>query len=155
MGDDEAMRNAQVRRYSTVVTVVLIVLCNAVFLGGIWASGINLDDLVRTPEFFNPKSDVCLRLTWQRLNGTQDPVRLCSEWINLADPTGKAHLLDKETRVRQGADGRYYVDPGIRADYRLIGYVGFVGAVIVSGMLARRYLVSRYRGQLETAARLP
>jgi hypothetical protein len=154
MGDEEAMRNAKVRRYSTGVTVAMIVLCNAVFLAGIWASGINLDELVRTPDLFNPKSDVCLRLTWQRLTGAQDPVQLCSEWINLTDPTGKAHSLDKETRVRQGADGRYYLDPGIRADYRLMGYVAFVGMVIVFGMLARRYLVNRYRGQLEAAARL-
>ena len=152
MGDD-AMRNAQVRRYSTIVTVAMIVLCNAVVLAGIRLSGINLDELVKTPDFFNPKSDVCLRLTWQRLTGAQDPVRLCSEWINLADPTGKAHVLDKETGVRRGVDGRYYLDQGIRPDYRLMGYVGFVGTIIIFGMLARRYLVSRYRDRLEAAAR--
>ena len=152
MGDD-AMRNAQVRRYSTIVTVAMIVLCNAVVLAGIRLSGINLDELVKTPDIFNPKSDVCLRLTWQRLTGAQDPVRLCSEWINLADPTGKAHVLDKETGVRRGVDGRYYLDQGIRPDYRLMGYVGFVGTIIIFGMLARRYLVSRYRDRLEAAAR--
>ena len=155
VGNDEAVRNARVRRYSTVVTVALIVLCNAVLLAGIWFSGINLEQLVKTPDLFNPKSDICVRLTWQRLTGAQDPVRLCSEWINLADPTGKAHILDKETRVRQGADGRYYVDQNVQPDYRLVGYVGFVGMVTVLGMLARRYLVGRYRGRLEAAARLP
>jgi len=153
MSDDDAARNVLVRRYSTLVTVALIVLCNAVFLAGVWASGVNLEELIKTPDLFNPKSDVCLRLTWQRLTGVQDPVRLCSEWINLADQTGQAHTLDKNTRVRQGADGRYYIDPGIQADYRLMVYVGFVGMVILSGVLARRYLVSRYRGQLEAAAR--
>jgi hypothetical protein len=153
MSDNDAARNALVRRYSTVVTVALIVLCNAVFLAGVWASGVNLEELMKTPDLFNPKSDVCLRLTWQRLTGVQDPVRLCSEWINLADQTGQAHTLGKDTRVRQGADGRYYIDPGIQADYRLMAYVGFVGMVILSGVLARRYLVSRYRGQLEAAAR--
>jgi hypothetical protein len=33
-----------------------------------------------------------------------------------------------------------------------MGFVGFVAAVLVSGMLIRRYLVARYRLQLERAA---
>lgn len=154
MSGDDASQHALVRRFSTAVTVALIVFCNAVFLFGVWASGVNLDELVKTPDFFNPKSDVCLRLTWQRLAGASDPVRLCSEWINLADSSGRAHVLDKNTRVRQGADGLYYVDPGIRADYRLMGYVGFVGAVMMLGIAARRYLVGRYRLHLESSARI-
>lgn len=149
---DEASRNARVRRFSSGVTWVLIVLCNVVFLVGIWVSGVNLDELVKTPDLFNPTSDICLRLTWQRLTGAPDPVRLCSEWINLSDPTGKPHLLDKEMKVRQGADGQYYFDRGIQADYRLMAFVGFVAAVIMSGLVIRRYLVSRYRLQLELAA---
>jgi hypothetical protein len=47
------------------------------------------------------------------------------------------------------------VDHGIKADYRLVGFVGFVAAVIVFGMLMRRYLVNRYRLQLELAASRP
>lgn len=149
---DEMSRNARVRRFTSRVTLALIVLCNAVFLIGMRVSGVNLDELVKAPDIFNPKSDICLRLTWQRLTGAPDPVRLCSEWINLSDPTGKTHTLDKETKVKQGADGQYYLDRGIQADYRLMGFVGFVAAVIVSGMLIRRYLVSRYRLQLDLAA---
>jgi hypothetical protein len=149
---DEAARNALVRRFSLRVTLVLIVLCNAVFLAGVWGSGVNLDELVKTPDLFNPTSDICLRLTWQRLAGAPDPVRLCSEWINLSDPSGQPHLLDGNTKVKQGPDGRYYVDRGVQADYRLMGFVGFVAAVLVSGMLIRRYLVARYRLQLERAA---
>ncbi len=151
-GSDDASRNARVRRFTLGVTVVLIVVCNAVFLFGIRLSGINLDELVKTPDLFNPQSDICLRLTWQRLAGAPDPVRLCSEWINLSDPTGKPHQLDKDTRIKQGPDGRYYVDRQVQADYRLMGFVGFVAAVLVSGMMIRRYLVSRYRLQLERTA---
>lgn len=149
---EEASRNAQVRRFTSGVTVVLIVLCNAVFLVGMRVSGVNLDDLVKTPDVFNPKSDICLRLTWQRLAGAPEPVRLCSEWINLSDTTGTPHQLDQNTKVKQGPDGRYYVDQAVQADYRLLGFVGFVAAVLMSGMLIRRYLVSRYRLQLERAA---
>lgn len=149
---DEVSRNAQVRRFASGVTVVLIVLCNAVFLVGMRISGVNLDELVKTPDLFNPQSDICLRLTWQRLAGAPDPVRLCSEWINLSDSSGTPHQLDKNTKVKPGPDGRYYVDRGVQADYRLLGFVGFVAAVIVSGMLIRRYVVTRYRLQLERAA---
>ncbi len=147
--DDEASRNARVRRFSLGVTAVLIVVCNVVFLVGIRLSGVNLDELVNTPDRFDPKSDICLRLTWQRLAGASDPVRLCSEWINLSDPSGKPHHLDTNTKVKQGPDGRMYVDQGVQADYRLIGYVGFLMAVVLSGVLIRRYLVGRYRLQLE------
>lgn len=149
---DDASRDARVRRFSSGVTWVLIVLCNIVLLVGIWMSGVNLDELVKTPDLFNPASDICLRLSWQRLTGASDPVRLCSEWINLSDPTGKPHLLDKEMKVRQGADGRYYFDRGVQADYRLMAFVGFVAVVILSGLVIRRYLVGRYRLHLELAA---
>lgn len=145
----ETARHALVRQFSRRVTVVLIVLCNAVFLFGVWLSGVNLDELVKTPDLFNPTSDVCLRLSWQRLAGAPDPVRICSEWINLSDPSGKPHVLDSNTKVKQGPDGRYYVDRGIQADYRLMAFVAFVAAVLTSGLLIRRYLVARYRLQLE------
>jgi len=150
--DDEASRQARVRRFTIGVTVVLILVCNGLFLLGMWASGVNLDELVRMPDQFNPQSDVCLRLSWQRLAGAADPIRLCSEWIDLSDPTGTPHVLDTHTTVRQGPDGRYYVDRGIRADYRLAGVVGFVAAIMAFGMLTRRYLVNRYQLQLELAA---
>lgn len=152
---NDALRSTRVQRYARVITIVLIVLCNGIFLFGVWASGVNLDELVKTQDQFNPQNDVCLRLSWQRLVGSTEPIRLCSEWINLSDPTGRPHVLDKNTKVRQGPDGRYYVDHGIKADYRLVGFVGFVAAVIVFGMLTRRYLVNRYRLQLELAESRP
>jgi len=143
---------AKVRRFATLVTVGLIVFCNVVLLFGVWVSGVNLDELVKTPDLFNAKEDVCLRLTWERIPGASDPVRLCSEWINLADPSGKPHYLAKDIAVRQGPDGRYYFDRGVRPDFRLLGLALFVGAVLLFGMWARRYLVSRYRLQLGMAA---
>lgn len=144
-------RARKVRRFATVVTVGMIVLCNGLLLVGLRLSGVNLDELVKTPDFFNAKKDVCLRLTWERVAGATEPVRLCSEWINLADPSGKPHQLASDIKVRQGPDGRYYFDHGIRPDFRLLGLAMFVGAVLLFGMWTRRYLVSRYRLQLGTA----
>ena len=68
-------------------------------------------------------------------------MRLCSEWIKLADPSGKPHQLTKDIAVRRGPDGQYYVDRGVRPDFRLLGLALFVGVVLLFGMWARRYLV--------------
>lgn len=143
---------AKVRRYTMLVTLGLIVLCNGILIFGVWVSGVNLDELVKTPDLFNATKDVCLRLTWERVPGAPEPVRLCSEWINLADPSGAPHHLAGDVKVRQGPDGRYYFDQGVQPDFRLLALALFVGAVLLFGLWARRYLVSRYRLQLETAA---
>jgi len=149
-GPSQEDRHAvKVRRFTMFVTVGLIVLCNVVLLLGLWASGVNLDELVKSPDLFNSKQDICLRLTWQQVAGAAEPMRVCSEWINLADPSGQSHLLSKEVKVRQGPDGQYYFDQGIQADFRLLALAMFVGTVLVLGMWARRILVSRYRMQLD------
>lgn len=152
LSDEAEQRARRVRRFGIGVSVVLIVLCNALLLFGVWASGLNLDELVKTPDLFNSKQDICLRLAWQKVTGASEPMRLCSEWINLSDPSGKTHQLQSDMKVRQGADGQYYVDRGIRADYRLLGAALFVVVVIIMGIVVKRYLVSRYRLHLETAA---
>ncbi len=149
---EAARRAGRIRRFGVGVSLALIVLCNAILLFGVWASGINLDELMKTPDFFNSKQDICLRLTWQKVTGASEPMRLCSEWINLSDPSGKTHQIQNNMKVRQGADGQYYVDRGIQADYRLLGMAFFVVAVIAMGIVVKRYLVSRYRTHLETAA---
>ncbi|HEU4683391.1 MAG TPA: hypothetical protein VFS39_02670 [Nitrospira sp.] len=145
-------RAAKVRRFSTFVTLGLIVLCNVILLFGVWVSGVNLDELVKTPDLFNAKQDICLRLTWEKVAGAQEPVRVCSEWINLADPSGAPHYLGKDVAVRQGPDGRYYFDRGVRADFRLFGLGLFVAGVLLFGWWMRRYLVGRYRLHLEATA---
>lgn len=149
--DEAEQRGLKVRRYAARVTVLMIVLCNAVLVLGVWGSGVNLDRLIRFPDIFNPSQDVCLRLAWHKVVGANEPVRLCSEWINLADPTGETHRFQHETQVVQGADGKLYFDHGERVDYRLLLFVAFVAAIIVSGVLLKRYLIAQYRLRLETA----
>jgi hypothetical protein len=135
------------------VSVGLIIICNAIVLVGLWASGINLDELVANPDVFNSKKDVCLRFAWQPVAGTADTIRICSEWINLSDPSGKTHQLQREIKFRQGPDGgQYYIDQGRYADYRLLILVLVVVAVIALGLVTKWYLVSRYRLRLESDA---
>ena len=150
-GDAES-RKALVGRFARMVSLAMMILCNAIVLVGLWASGINLDELAKTPDVFNSKQDICLRLGWQSVAGAAEPVRLCSEWINLSDPSGKTHEIHREIKLRQGPDGRYYVDRGIHADYRLLILVLFVLAVIAFGLAVKWYLVSRYRLRLESVA---
>ncbi len=150
-GDAES-RKALVRRFAGVVSFAMMILCNAIVLVGLWASGINLDELATTPDVFNSKQDICLRLGWQSVTGAAEPLRLCSEWINLSDPSGKTHQIQREIKLRQGPDGQYYVDHGIHADYRLLILVLFVVVVIAFGLAVKWYLVSRYRLRLESAA---
>ena len=55
----------------SVVTAGLIVFCNVLLLFGVWVSGVNLDELVKTPDLFDAKEDVCLRLSWERVKARQ------------------------------------------------------------------------------------
>ena len=150
---DDQGRAKRVRRFSIGVSLAMIVICNAIVLVGLWASGINLDELVATPDVFNSKHDICLRFAWQPATGTAEPIRICSEWINLSDPSGKTHQLQREIKFREGPDGgQYYVEQGEHADYRLLLLVLVVIAVIAFGLVVKWYLVGWYRLRLESAA---
>ena len=151
--DDSEARKVLVRRFARLVSLALIIICNTIVLVGLWASGINLDELAITRDVFNSKHDICLRFAWQPVAGTAAPIRICSEWINLSDPSGKTHRLQQEIKFREGPEGgKYYVDQGEHADYRLLMLMLFVAAVIACGLVLQWYLVSRYRLRLESAA---
>ena len=149
---EDQRRAKRVRRFAIGVSLAMMVFCNAIVLVGLWASGINLDELAMPPDAFNAKKDICLRLGRQSVTGAADPVPLCTEWINLSDPSGKTHQIHREIMLRQGPNGQYYVDRGIHADYRLLILMLFVVAVIAFGLVAKWYLVGRYRQRLESAA---
>lgn len=146
--DGEGEKAVKLRRFSYGVSAALILLCNAVFLAGLWGSGVNLDALVRTPDVFDPAKDVCLRLTWHQVTGGTEPVKLCNEWINLSDPSGDVHTFKPDTKVVQGGDGKLYFDHGAMVDYRFFLLTGFVAAVILAGVMLKRYLIARYRIRL-------
>lgn len=139
----------KLRRYSYGVSAALIVVCNAVFLAGLWGSGINLDALIRTPDVFDTTKDVCLRFTWHRVIGANEPVQLCNEWINLSDPSGETHKFQPDTKIVRGGDGKLYFDHGAQVDYRLFLLAAFVALVIGLGVATKRYLIARYRMRLD------
>lgn len=151
-GTAEALRQRRVRRFSVLITLMLIVLCNAIILLSIWASGINLDGLFRTPDRFSPSRDVCLRYNWHKVSGVQQPVRLCYEWINLSDPTGNTHTFQEDTDIVLGADGKLHYEHGERVDSRLFVLLAFAGTVLALGMALSKFVIARYRLRQETSS---
>jgi hypothetical protein len=148
----QALRQQRVRRFSVLTTLALIVLCNAIILLSIRASGINLDGLFRTPDRFSPSRDVCLRYNWHKVSGVQEPVRLCYEWINLSDPTGNTHTFQEDTDIVLGADGKLHYEHGERVDSRLFVLLAFVGTVLALGMALSKFLIARYRLRQEASS---
>lgn len=151
----EADKAGRLRRYSYGVSAALIVVCNAIFLAGLWGSGVNLDALIKTPDVFDPVQDICLRFTWHRVVGAEEPVRLCNEWINLSDASGETHRFQKDTKVVRGGDGKLYFDHGAQVDDRLFLLAAFVAAVIALGVAAKRRLIARYRMRLDMRGDTP
>jgi len=146
----QALRQTRVRRFSVLVTLTLILACNAVILLGIWASGINLDGVFRAPDRFDSNRDECLRYNWHKVSGVQQPVRLCYEWINLSDPSGNTHTFQPDTEIVLGMDGKLHYARGEWVDSRLLLLLAFAGAVLAAGMTLSKFLITRYRTRLET-----
>ena len=88
---------------SDVSMAVMIAACNLLILLGVWISGVNPDALFTEPDHFNQSRDVCLRHSWHKVAGVQEPVRLCYEWINLSDPSGNTHVFQPDTDIVLGA----------------------------------------------------
>lgn len=153
-GMESEAQSRKVRRFSYAVSLVLMVLCNAVVVSGFKLSGVNLDELFGdAQDRYDQQHDVCLRLSWESLAGATEPVRMCSEWIRLSDPSGQPHHLRPDTKVKKGPDGQYYLDPGVQADYRLLILVLFVVVVVAGGLWAKWLLVTRYRLHVEAIGR--
>ena len=150
-GSEEDQASRRLHRFSTWVSLALILLCNGVLALGVWGSGVNLDRIVRFPEVFNPSGDVCLRFGWHKVAGAKEPVRLCNEWIQLSDPSGEPHTLQTETTVVQAVDGWLYFDHGARMGYQSVLLAAFVAGVIAGGMATKRWLIGRYRMRLGLA----
>ena len=149
---DDPCQVALVRRYATRVTLVLMIVCPALFFAGMWGSGVQPEQLFAMPEWYKPSSDICVRQGWQRVAGKGNLVRVCAEWLDTTDPSGETHQLQDTMQIAEDADGRLYYESGSRADWHLMAFVAFVLAIMAFGWFLRRYLVARYRRQLADMA---
>ena len=97
-------QQAQVRRYGLWVTVGMMVLCNVIFLGGMWLTGVKLEQLIRIPDIFNPRQDVCLRFTWHQVEGTISRFGSVQNGLSLR-PFRRDPHVSEETEVVKGGTG--------------------------------------------------
>ena len=139
---------ARVRWFAVRLTIGFIVAANALFLSALWVSGLDLDQVFGEHDLFDPAQDICLRMAWYRPQDEQDPVRLCKEWINLKDASGKVHKFAKDVPITKGTDGKFYLHPPAAGDGRIIALLIFVIVVVACGMWAERVLIARYRARL-------
>lgn len=147
----EQRNTVRVRRFTVGLTIGLIIVINALFLLVLRGSGLDLDRIFAERDFFDPVRDICLRLAWYNPVGEKEPVRLCQEWINLGDPSGKVYRNQQDMVIVKGADGKVYAKEGA-GDGRLVALVVFLVALVAGGMWLQRHLIARYRSRLSAAA---
>jgi hypothetical protein len=145
----------KVRRFSIRLTIIFIIFGNGLFLLALWGSGVDLDKVFAERDFFDPVKDICLRLAWYTPRGEKDPIRLCKEWINLADASGQVHKNEKDLEIVKGTDGKVYANASGAGDGRIIALLLMVIVIIAGGMWLQRYLIARYRARLIAQDNIP
>lgn len=138
----------RLRWFAGVVTVLLTIVCNAMLLGGLWASGLDLEFLLSQSDLYDPLKGHCVGVESASVKGVDGPIRVCSEWLDTTDPTGQVHTLRPDEPLAMGDDGNLYYERVRQTDYRLLGLLVFSVAVIVSGACLKRLLVRWYRTRL-------
>lgn len=140
----------RVRRFSLVVTVVLIIGCNAVLLGGLWASGIDLETVLSKPELYDPANGHCVRVVWSRVTGAEGLVKVCAEWLDFSDISGKTHVLPEGKTLAMGPDGNLYFSGQAAENFRLIALMIFAIVVMAAGMWIKQVLIAKYHQHLQS-----
>jgi hypothetical protein len=149
-GEELTRKTMEHRIYRHRVTGIIIVACSLTFLGGLWASGLNLEDLVWRAGMFDPSRHVCLKSKWfPTTRGDAGRVELCNEWIDLSDLSGRIHtLMADNLEVVKGPDGviRTRLQRGV--NYRLVAVAGFLMVIILIGRFVQHYFIKRHMRQM-------
>lgn len=140
----------RVKWFTRVVTVALILGSNAILLTGLWASGLDLETMLAKPELYDPANGHCVRVTWVKVTGTDGLVKVCTEWLDFSDISGKTHVLPEDKDLMMGPDGNLYFSGEAADNFRLIALMIFAIVVMVSGMWIKRVLIARYHQHLQS-----
>ena len=140
------------RWFSFWFTLLLIIVCNGMLLGGLWASGLDLDFMLTNSDLYDPASGHCVGVAWTKVSGFESPIQVCSEWLDTTDPTGQVHTLRTNEPLAMGADGNLYYKNARNADYQLLALLTFTVVVIYSGMRLKRFLITWYQLQLQASS---
>jgi len=130
------------------VTLSLIVVCNLVLLSALWVSGLDLDFVLTNSELYDPESGHCVGVAWADVTGVEGPIRVCSEWLDTTDPTGRVHTLRADEPLAMSTDGNLYYENARNADHWVLGLLLFAVAVIYLGMRTKRVLLTWYETHL-------
>lgn len=140
----------RLRRFTHIVTFCLIIGCNALLFLGLWMSGIDLESALAKPELYDPANGHCVGVQWTKVAGADGLVKVCTEWIDFSDISGRTHFLPPGKALAMGADGNLYFPGQSRDNYRLIALMIFAIVVVGCGMWAKRQLIAKYRVHLQT-----
>ena len=140
----------RLKRFTLVVTVALIIGCNALILTGLWVSGVDLERIFSKSELYDPVNGHCVQVTWLKVAGADGLVKVCSEWLDFSDISGETHLLPEGKTLAMGPDGNLYVSGNPAENYRLIALMIFAIVVIISGMWTKQMLIAKYQDRLQS-----
>lgn len=140
----------RLKRFTLLVTVALIIGCNALLLAGLWVSGVDLERTLSKSELYDPDNGHCVRVTWLKIVGADGLVKVCTEWLDFSDFSGETHILPEGNTLAMGPDGNLYVSGNAAENYRLIALMIFAIVVIVSGMWTKRVLLAKYHNHLQS-----
>ena len=130
------------------VTLSLIVVCNLVLLTALWVSGLDLDFVLTNSELYDPKAGHCVGVAWVDVAGVEGPIRVCSEWLDTTDPTGRVHTLQPGEPLAMSGEGNLYYANARAAEHWVLGLLLFTVAVIYLGMRTKRGLLTWYETRL-------
>ena len=140
----------RVRRFTLVVTIALILVCNALLLLGLWVSGVDLEAALGKPELFDPANGHCVGVEWTKVAGAEGLVKVCKEWIDFSDISGQTHSLASDRALAMGADGNLYFPGQSAENYRLIALLIFAIVVMACGMWVKYQLIAKYQIRLQS-----
>lgn len=132
------------RWFSFGVTFLLIIVCNSMLLGGLWASGLDLDFVLTNSELYDPKSGHCVGVVVTNVSGVDSPIQVCSKWLDTTDPTGQVHTLRENEPLSMDANGNLYYLNARKGDHQLLGLLAFTIVVIACGARLKRLLITWY-----------
>ena len=89
---------------------------------------------------------------WTKVSGVERPIQVCSEWLDVTDPTGQVHKLRKNEPLAMGVDGDLYYPNARKSDHQLLGLLAFAVVVIFIGMRVKRFLIDWYQLRLHTSS---
>ena len=147
----KAANDCKMRWFSWGVSIGLMVVCNALLVGGWWVSGVDLESALSKPELYDPQSGHCVGVAWAKVEGVEGLIKVCTEWLDFSDISGETHRLPPGKALAMGADGNLYFPGQAHENYRLIGLVIFVIVVVASGMWVKRFLIGKYHHHLLTS----